>query len=407
LQVCPQGCPYQQIQAAVDAAHSGNEILVAPGRYHENVVITKSLTISGTASADQVVLEAKEPNKPTVFVWNPATQPAALPLQAKLEKLTITGAHSVASTAVCAQFETGFCSGLYIKSSSVQLATSKGQLSYSNAVHLTLADVQVVRNSYSGIEWKGQVDLVLIRTSTRENFFGIYGSRGSARVALYDSEASDNKGSGVHLNIYDGVLVFSAFDSRFLGNKSEGISTECTDSFLEAPRLHLVLKRVTARDNGNHGIFLEGLASANISDSSIEENQGIGFLRASGDCLAKGTAPLSSSRVRISKNGGPGIWTDAAVYVKNSLISENGQNAQLFASIGGGAGIVLGPLEDLTDEAVQGLLARSVLIDNEIRGNTGFGVLAVHAETLAGCLNNKVSENGLGSYNPAAAEKCK
>ena len=64
LSVCPSGCPYTKIQAAVEAASSGDTITVDPGTYVEgsgrpgtsSLTIAKSLTIDG-AGAGLVTIE--------------------------------------------------------------------------------------------------------------------------------------------------------------------------------------------------------------------------------------------------------------------------------------------------------------------------------------------------------------
>lgn len=49
--VCPSGCPFAKIQAALDAAKDGDEITVGPGIYRENLKITKSVSLIGADPA--------------------------------------------------------------------------------------------------------------------------------------------------------------------------------------------------------------------------------------------------------------------------------------------------------------------------------------------------------------------
>jgi len=52
---------YQSIQAAVDAAQSGDEIIVRDGTYQENILVHKSLTIRSENSRLTTFIEAANP----------------------------------------------------------------------------------------------------------------------------------------------------------------------------------------------------------------------------------------------------------------------------------------------------------------------------------------------------------
>lgn len=59
ISVCPDGCSYNGIQAAVDSAKPGESVLVHGSTYRGNLVVNKSLTIHGLiADGRRPVLEA-------------------------------------------------------------------------------------------------------------------------------------------------------------------------------------------------------------------------------------------------------------------------------------------------------------------------------------------------------------
>lgn len=67
LTVCPSGCQFSGIQNAIEAAQEGDVIQIGAGTYQENIVVDKSITLSGT-SPEEVLLRAAERDKPAVFI---------------------------------------------------------------------------------------------------------------------------------------------------------------------------------------------------------------------------------------------------------------------------------------------------------------------------------------------------
>ena len=58
LDVCPSGCSYSSIQAAITAASPGDRILVSAGTYSENITIDKS--VPRAVRSERLGLDVKE-----------------------------------------------------------------------------------------------------------------------------------------------------------------------------------------------------------------------------------------------------------------------------------------------------------------------------------------------------------
>jgi hypothetical protein len=61
--VCPSGCEFSTIQAAITVASPGSTITIGPGTYVENVAISQSVTLDGSGPATVVLPAVSNPNE--------------------------------------------------------------------------------------------------------------------------------------------------------------------------------------------------------------------------------------------------------------------------------------------------------------------------------------------------------
>ena len=83
LAVCPSGCQYSQVAAAVAAAQSGDTVTVAAGTYQGGFTIGVSLTLTG-AGASQTIIKG---GGPAVTIGAPGSSK----LNVAISGVTITG----------------------------------------------------------------------------------------------------------------------------------------------------------------------------------------------------------------------------------------------------------------------------------------------------------------------------
>lgn len=181
---CP-GAPFNTIQAAVTAAHSGDTIRVCPGTYPEQVRIDKRLTLKGQAVGNESLILVR----PTMVTPNSnSLEGSAAPIAAvilvdgadnvTLENLTVDGAGNTLTS--CGQ---GFY-GIYYRNAS-------GKVDSVAVRNIRLASAPADCESGSGI---------LAQSADNESLEKGSGGHGTSRLQVIGSTIHDYRKNGITAN---------------------------------------------------------------------------------------------------------------------------------------------------------------------------------------------------------------
>ena len=289
LKVCPSGCQYTTIAAALNAASSGDTILVGPGSYAGGFTIDQSIALHGSG-ADLTRIVGGIPLGPG-YGTSPVVS-VAVGVSVSISAVTITG-------------------GVGANGEGIR---NNGTLRLEHSV--------VRENQGAGI------------SSSAFPQFG----ESPGTLTVQDSTVTGN-GSGFLAggieDFGDGVIVLrNSSVTRNLGN---GISVGEGD-FIGGT---LTLDHSTVNANSSNGIFVDLGGKLTVTTSTINGNNGSGILSADGRSLTIDGSTITGNRTSFS---GGGIWTSnffvfkpLPTTIKNSTISNN------TAGTGGGLELDAGP----------------------------------------------------------------
>lgn len=227
--VCPQGCPFKQIQDALKNSQRGDVIIVEPGLYPEQLRLSGSLIIRmgrpaitsalRTDQAGRVVLSGEGREGPGIIIERGAT--------VMLEGVTLQGFHDR-----CIRKRRDYCADV----------DSGDGLRVRSGARVLLRDVELVGNDDNGLEAEPGAVIYLQRVRMTNNRFGLFLQRG-AQAQLDQTQIERNRSTGILL----------------------------------AARSQLVLRRSMVIDNGGRGLTLRGGAQLYLAESRIEGNGSCGL----------------------------------------------------------------------------------------------------------------------------------
>jgi parallel beta-helix repeat protein len=265
ITVCPSGCDFTSIQAAIQAAPDGSTIQVKAGTYQESLTITKPLSVLGEGPdktiiqggiviqggqvqlADLGVTCCPPPPPPPIIV-----EPAGIMIedeveertQATLERVIVSDgffasllvAGAVEVVLRDSQIEGGALMDIQDRAYvTVQSSRFRGTLITASleASGPAVPQVRVQDSQFSsgwGLKVEGSVQVTVQNSTISGNWGNGLHVWGQAQVTLQNSTISDNGRDGL---VVGGSARAWVIGNAFLNNKGYGINAASTDNIVE------------------------------------------------------------------------------------------------------------------------------------------------------------------------------
>jgi parallel beta-helix repeat protein len=227
-----QAVDFISIQAAVNASNPGDEIIVKPGIYTENIEITKSLSVlSESGSPSDTIIRAADNSKDVVGIWANDVTIKGFSITGSesasgVHLIGVTGClieHNILSNNSCGIDLYMFSSGNMLKDNDI-LYSSTG-ISLSDSLNNTLENNSLLYCN-DGISLFDSPNNTLKNNTVSENEEGISLTGESNGNILIGNTLKFNKQAGLHIYETSSNMIYNNYLNNTLNVQSEMVAGE-------------------------------------------------------------------------------------------------------------------------------------------------------------------------------------
>jgi hypothetical protein len=351
--VCPSGCHYSSIQAAVDAAAAGDTILIGAGTYPENVEVYKGLTLSG-AGPDLTIIDGNNTER---VLWTEAYPNATAPNGIALSGVTVQNGASIDGAGITNFGHLTLDNSRVISNTAVQRAGgiwNQGTITVTNSL---IAHNSAGSSTGGGLyqQFGGQTTLmnsVVADNRAGSQGGGIYIGTGNffmngVTVANNRAQSSGPGGGGIFLLTPQPVTIeASAIHSNQANDNGGGLSTGVTPVTI----INTTISGNTAVSNSGGGLYFFHIAEVTLNNVTITQNSAGASASGGGGLSQLGSAVVTTQNTIIAGNESPdGLAPDCiGVFVSqgHNLIGINQSCTGFVNSVNGDqVGTAAAPLD--------------------------------------------------------------
>jgi len=262
INVCPSGCPYSSIQAAINAANNGDTINVSADTYYENIIVNKSVNLRGQNA--NTIINASNPTQAAVRIYNNYVNMTGFKV------VNVTGGQSIYYDAIYVNGSYVNISGNIIDDAYEGLfVVSSSNSIFSNNTIKNVNDTAIyLENSYNNVI----ADNIVI-----ENYY--------TAVYLYQSNNTNVSNNNIISNGGAGIRI-EYTNNTFVINNS--VKNNAYDGFKLYYAYNNFIENNTIANNGYSGIivsdsnnntFIGNKIYSNLNDMSLGISSGNKFVK--------------------------------------------------------------------------------------------------------------------------------